>query len=312
MEGNNINKSCPESGKPGLEHEDSWKLDFVQKKIRETGFQLEDKVWSVFADKLKGCDIEPTYYFSDWETSEARELDFRISYQVTELPIMVEYVFLIECKQLPDNYWVFVKSRQRRMAFKNAISIWDNIGRMGRQTNLVKILHPIFKSDDFVCDSYSHRYKELRSGQNKLNKGAKTNRREDNIRSSEIKLAKAFYFEKRNALRLNNVERYRREQYDYVRILYPMIVFEGNLLEADMLVDPPLVRFISSCHLFHFSIQNKKSIYMVIDVVGADNLATFIQNKILPEMEQLNQQWAKFKDSYMAQIGDILACQSRN
>lgn len=274
--------------------------------MRETGFQLEDRVWSIFADKLEGCDIEPTYYFSDWESSEARELDFRVSFQVTPYPIMIEYVFLIECKQLPDNFWVFVKSRQRRMLFKNAISVWDNIGRLGRQKSLVNILQPIFKMDESVCDSYAHRYKELWAGRGKLNESDKSKKREDNIRSSEIKLAKAFYIEKRNARMFNKLERVRREQYDYIRVLYPMIVFQGNLLESDMIADPPQVRFISSSHLYHFSIQNKKEIYMIIDVVDVNHLSTFIQDKILPEMEQLKQQCAKFKDSYMTEIKAIL------
>lgn len=197
------------------------------------------------------------------------------------------------------------------MIFKNAISIWDHIGGRGRQESLVKILNPIFKRDEFVCDSFAHRYKELWTGQEKLDKTVKSNRRENNIRSSEIKLAKAFYFEKKRELRFSKLERARREQSDYIRILYPMIIFQGNLLESDMSVDPPQVRFISSSHLFHYSIQNKKSIYMVIDVVGIDHLATFIQNKILPEMELLKQQSAQFKDSYLSEIRAILEDKSQ-
>lgn len=285
------------------EHDDAWKLGFVQKKMSETGFQLEDEVFSIFKKELNGCDIEPTYYFSDWETSEERELDFLISFTATPAPIMIEYVFLIECKQLPDNYWVFVKDRQPRLLFKNAISMWDDVGNLGRQEALVSILSPIFRSNEPVCDSYAHRYKELLIYPDKLSKSVKSNKRDDNIRSSEIKLAKAYYSEEINRGISNKMLRdYTEKQIDHVTIFYPMIVFQGNLFESDMLSNPPNVRFISSSHLYHFSIQNRKEIYMVIDVVKIDHLTEFIQTKILPEITQIRQQCAKFKDPYLKRI----------
>jgi hypothetical protein len=306
LEKNSLEESCPKT-KLNLEKEEAWKLDFVRKKMRETGFQLEDRVRSIFADGLADCDIEQTYYFSDWQSSEERELDFKISYKVAEYPIRIVYIFLVECKQLPDNYWVFVKSHQDRLLFKNSISLWDNVGRVGRQESLIKILDPLNKIDELACDSYARRYKEFWTSRNHKTKSAKSNKRQDNIKSTEIVLAKAYYSEKRNAMRINEmIKQSIKKPRDRVEIFYPMVVFQGNLLESDMSFEPPKVRFIRNSHLYHFSIQNNEDVNMIIDVVEINHLATFIQDKILPEMKQLKRQLARFQDSYITHIEEIL------
>ena len=84
---------------------EDWKTKFVQRKMKESGFQLEDSVYSIFAKHLPDCEIEQNHHFSDWETGKDRELDLKITYQVTDPFSFIEYVFLIECKQLPDNFW---------------------------------------------------------------------------------------------------------------------------------------------------------------------------------------------------------------
>ncbi len=58
--------------------DESWKIPFVQKKMRESGFQLEDKVWSIFTNKLPGCEIDQNTHFTDWQSGESRELDLKI------------------------------------------------------------------------------------------------------------------------------------------------------------------------------------------------------------------------------------------
>ena len=180
---------------------EDWKTKFVQRKMKESGYQLEDSVYSIFSKHLPDCEIEQNHHFSDWETGKDREIDLKITYSVTVPSIFIEYVFLIECKQLPDNFWTFVRSRQQRMVFKNSISIWDHVGIDGRQEKVVDILDPIFKVNKIVCDSYAQTYKEFLPDIAKGNPdNIKSNNRTDNIRTSEIELAKAFYFEKREAL----------------------------------------------------------------------------------------------------------------
>jgi hypothetical protein len=283
-----------------------WKIEFVQKKMKESGFQLEDCVYSIFTKHLKDSEIEQNYHFSDWETGEDRELDLKITCPVAEPSIWIDYVFLIECKQLPDNFWSFVRSRQRRMVFKNSFSVWDHVGKTGRQEEVVEILHPVFKMNEIACDTYAQTYKELLPDRVKGQPdNIKSNNRTDNIRATEIKLAKAVYFEKREALQEAEIGRIWEGAVDHIQIFYPIIVFQGNLFEANMQYDPPKVKSIGSAHLNHFSIQNKENFRMVIDVIHVDSLAQFIDSQILPEMSQVREKGTKFWESYEARVKSL-------
>lgn len=270
-------------------------IEFVKKELQKTGFQLEDKVASVFS-KLKNCEVESNYYFTDWQTGDVRELDLRITYEVTSPPIRIEYTFLTECKRLPGHAWVFIRSRGSHLVFKDAISTWDNVGKIGRQEPVVKILKPIFRIDDLVCDTYSHRFKEI------ILDKKRSNKRDDNILSSSIKLAKVLYFEqKRNKEHNETLRRSIKREFDLIRIYYPLIVFEGKMFEATMLPDLD-VKPISSAHLNHFSIQNGKEIEMIIDIVKVDDLEEFIQKRFLMEASQVKENEAKLRASYLSLI----------
>ncbi len=297
---------CETNPNKGHAKTEDWKIEFVQRKMKESGFQLEDRVYSIFAEHLQDCEIEQNYHFSDWEKSEDREIDLKITYAVTDPSIWVEYIFLIECKQLPDHFWSFVRSRQQRMVFKNGFSIWDHVGVTGRQEKVVDILGPIFKINEIACDTYAQTYKELLPDKTKGDSDSnKSNNRNDNIRISEIKLAKAFYFEKRNALQEAEIGRYWEAITDHIQIFYPMIIFQGNLFEANMHFDPPRVRSIGSAHFNHRSIQDKENIRMLIDVIHINSLEQFIDCKILPEIYQVRENCAKYGDSYKAQVKSL-------
>lgn len=272
-------------------------MDFIRKELRKTGFQLESKVASVFHE-MENCEVEPHYYFTDWQTGDSRELDLKITYQITQPPILIECVLLIECKQLPGNAWTFIRGRGDKILFREATSIWDNVGKLGRQEPLVKILKPLFKLNDLRCDTYSHRYKEV------ILDPEKSNKRVDNIRSSEIKLAKAMYFERKRSQRLGSVLGETRREIDHVRIYCPLIVFEGEMLEATMLPKVDL-RPISSAHLRHFSIQKGDEIDMVIDIVKMDDLKEFVRNKFVAEANEVKDKETEFRESYLTLIKRI-------
>ncbi len=297
-----MNESHPTNGESFEEKNDAWKITFVQKKMQESGFKLENEVWSIFAKELEGCYIEQNSYFTDWKTHKARELDLKITYSINN-GIWLDYVFLVECKQLPENFWVLVKSRKHlRMIIKNSFSIWDNaIKGLGRQQGLVDILSPVFKIEQLDCDSYGQSYKEFVAGQKKQG-SVNSNRRDGNLRAAEIKLAKAFYFEKREAIQSAESARQMERIVDHIQVFYPMLVFQGNLLESDLGTNPPNTKFINSGHLEHFSIQNNEDVRLIIDIVKIEYLAEFIQNQILPEIAQLKENLFKYKKPYEAQI----------
>ena len=274
------------------------KIDFIKEELSKTGFQLEDKVASVFYE-LKNFEVEPNYHFTDWQTGDTRELDMRATYRVTSLPIKIEYIILVECKSLPGHAWTFIRSQGDHILFKDATSIWDDVGRLGRQKPVVKILEPTIKVNKIIADTFSHRYKEI------ILDKRKSNKRDDNILSSVIKLAKVMYYEQKRERRIDSILASKmKDNIDHIRIYYPLIVFEGDLYEATMLPDVKLKR-ISSAHLSHFSIQRGKEINMVIDVVKYENLKDFIQRGLLIETSQIKEKEGELRDSHLSLIQKI-------
>jgi len=269
--------------------------DFIKRELSKTGFQLEDKVASIFY-KLKDFEIEPSYDFTDWQTGGTRELDMRITYHVTPQPIRIEYILLIECKSLPGHAWTFIRSHGDHILFKDATSIWDNVGKSGRQEPLIKILEPLIKVNQPVAGTFSTRYKEI------IIDKEKSNKRDDNILSSAVKLAKVMYFEQKREKRIDAIlMRSSKKNFDHIRIYYPLIVFEGDMYEATLLPDVHL-KSISSAHLRNFSIQNRKEIDMVIDVVKVEKLKDFIQTAFLKEAEQVRKNEAELRKPYLSLI----------
>lgn len=278
----------------------SSEIDFIKKEIQKTGFPLEDKVESIFSE-LENCEVEPNYHFTDWQTGDIRELDLKIIYRVTSPPIKIEYIFLVECKHLPGHAWIFIKSRGDQLIYKNVISTWDNVWRVGRPEPVVEILKPIFKVNDLVCDTYSHRFKEI------ILDKKKSNKRDDNILSSSIKLAKVLHFEQKRDVEMNEVfRRSIKREFDRIQIYYPLIIFEGKMFEATMFPDLE-VKPISSAHLDHFSIQNGKEVGMIIDIVEVDDLRNFIQKRFLNEASQVKEKEAEVRDSYLSLIKRLRA-----
>jgi hypothetical protein len=269
-------------------------IDFIKKQMKKSGFQLEDKVASLFSE-FKNCEVEQNYCFTDWQTGLFRELDMKVDFEVTSYPIEVNYKFLIECKRLTGHAWVLIRNRGHSFVFKNATSMWDNYGQLGRQEPVSKILNPIFKYE-FICDTYSKRFKEI------ILDRSKSNNKTDNIFSSSIELAKVLDFEQRSDFKVNEMLVTSSERrIDRINIYYPLIVFEGKMFEATML--PNLeIKPISSAHLRHSSIQNGEEILMLIDIVEANNLKEFIKEKFLKEVDQVRKNVAEVRDSYLSLI----------
>lgn len=276
----------------------SSEINFIKKELQKTGFQLEDKVASTFY-RLKNFDVEPNFYFTDWQSGDNRELDIRASYQVTPPPVRIEYIFLIECKSLPGHAWIFIRSQGEQILFKDATSMWDNVGKLGRQEPVVEILEPTLKVDHLEDETFSDRYKEI------ILDKQKSNKRDDNILSSSVKLAKAMYFEQKRGKKINAIlRRTIKKEIDHIRIYYPLVIFEGKMYEAIMLPKISL-RPISSAHLHNFSIQNGKEIDMIIDVVKTDILKDFIQKRFLVEASQVKNKEAKKRHSHLSLIKKI-------
>jgi len=265
------------------------KEDFIKQEIEKSGFDLEDKVASVFRE-LKYFDVEQSYTFTDWQTGDVRELDLRVTYKVTAAPIEIEYVLLVECKKLPGNAWAFVRSTGDSIISKNSLSVWDNYNTLGRQGPLVDILKPVTKINCLTADTFSSRYKEI------ITDKKKSNKKENNILTCTTKMAKAIYFEQRRQEGTNSVLAVLKQDVDYVRIYYPLVVFEGEMYEAAMLPNPT-VRPISSAHLDSFSIQNNQELSMTIDVVKPQNLKSFLQKGLLVEACEIRKKEKAFGDS---------------
>ncbi|MGA2386130.1 MAG: hypothetical protein ABSG33_06325 [Candidatus Bathyarchaeia archaeon] len=273
------------------------KEDLIKQELSKTGFDFEDEIAAQMKE-LGDFDVQPNYCFIDWQTGEHLELDLRATYQVTGSPIRIEYVILVECKRIPGNAWSFIKNTGDVATSKNASSIWDNINIIGRQGELVEILKPTTKVNSLVADSHSNRFKEI------IVDPETSNKRDDNILNCTTKLAKAIYFEQRMHEKNSSVLATQTDDIDYVKIYYPMVVFEGDIYEATML--PNLtVRQISSVHLDKFSIENKEEIGMTIDIVNSGNLKEFLKSGLLMEAKQIRSKEKKNRQVYIDRIHRI-------
>jgi hypothetical protein len=273
------------------------KEDLIKQELSKTGFDFEDEVAAQMKE-LGDFDVQPNYCFIDWQTGEHLELDLRATYQVTRSPIRIEYVVLIECKRILGNVWAFIKSTGDVVTSKNASSIWDNIDIIGRQGELVEILKPMTKVNSLVADSHSNRFKEI------ILDSETSNKRDDNILNCTTKLAKAIYFEQRMHERNSAILATQMDDVDYVKIYYPMMVFEGDMYEATML--PNLeVRHISSVHLDKFSIENKEELGMTIDIVNYEYLRGFLERGLLTEAKQIVTRERKNRRAYVKRIHRI-------
>jgi len=270
------------------------KEDFIKRELEKTGFDFEDRV-STRIKEVGNFDLQTSYDFIDWQTGEPLELDLRATYKVTSSPIRIEYVLLIECERIPGNAWAFIKSTGDAITSKNALSMWDDIDTIGRQQELVEILKPMTKVNAPVADSYSNRFKEI------VVDGKISNNRDDNILNCIKRLAKAIYFEQRMHERDSAILSAQVEDIDYVKIYYPVIVFEGDMYEATML--PNLnVRQVSSVHLSKFSIENKQEIHMTIDIVNFENLEQFLKKGLLVEANEILAREKRNRRAYIKRI----------
>ena len=152
--------------------------------------------------------------------------------------------------------------------------------------------------NSIIADTFSSRYKEIITDKDKSNK------REENILTCTTKLAKAIYFEQRMQETNNSLVASLKKDIDYVKIYYPIVVFEGEMYEATML--PNLtVRPISSVHLDSFSIQNKQELSTTIDFVKLQHLKSFLQKGMLIEASQIRENEKNNRNAYLKQIRKI-------
>jgi len=226
------------------------------------------------------------------------QIDLRATYIVSRSPIKIEYVLLMECKRAPGNVWTFIKGIGDVVISKNASSIWDDIDTAGRPEELAEILKPITKVNSLVAESYSNRFKEIIVDERISDK------KDDNLLNCTERLAKAVYFEQRMHEKTNAVLTAQTEDVDYVKIHYPMIVFEGDIYEGTTLPSPT-VRQISSVHLNKFSIENKEQISLTIDVVNVEKLKDFLKKGMLAEAKEIISKERKNRRAYVRHIHKI-------
>lgn len=273
------------------------KEDFIKQELAKTGFDLQDEVAAQLRE-LGIMDVQPSYSFIDWQTGEPLEIDLRATYIVTRSPVKIEYILLMECKRTPGNAWTFIKSIGDAVTSKNALSMWDNVGTVGRQEELVEILKPIRKVNSLLAESHSNRFKEIIVDEELSNK------RDDNLLNCTKRLAKAVYFEQCMHEKTNAVLTTQTEDVDYIKIYYPMIAFEGDIYEGAM--RPSLmVRRISSVHLDKFSIENKEEMKMTIDIVNVEKLKEFLKRGLLAEAKEIASKEKKNQRAYLRHIRRI-------
>jgi hypothetical protein len=66
------------------------------------------------------------------------------------------------------------------------------------------------------------------------------------------------------------------------------------------------VKSIASAHLNHFSIQNRKEISMIIDVVEISHLREYLKQNVLAEISLVRQKFETLQDSMIREIEDSI------
>ena len=258
--------------------------DFLKKEIAKSGYPLESYVASVISSQ-KGWSLYFNPYFLDKDENKGREIDVKATYSSDELYNKGSSVFMglslmIECKSIRGNAWVFFKNPTELYSPILRCSYFDFFGEPDGDT--LSSLISSKKSTHFDrCRTKATQYAEYIISPNKSNK------RNDNIWTSEIKLIKACSEEIENLMKENGetVEELKLEGIDLwvdspddiIHYVYPVIVFEGKLYEASIGDDIRLKRRQYIQLHVDFKSRNYEGRYC-IDVVSRQFFPKFLRN----------------------------------
>jgi len=209
---------------------------FFERKLKESGFLLENKV----EPKLKplfNVDRDAPYF--DKDLSKARTIDFVASTFIpdgTRPPkgkkAVASLKLVIECKSLPDHGWIFFPGKDPKITFRDEVSAMKDTGRNSPLSKIVPLLtFPTL----YHAASYSEFHLE-----DKSNNGSHSNKRDDNLYGAVHAVTKATRDQIELMKKALNAiyMRYNTLQIVPIVTLYqPLIIFYGRMYASDTVND---------------------------------------------------------------------------
>jgi len=267
--------------------------DASKEKIRDltlrSGYILENEICTYLNNVMKVDWLVSHYPFVDIDTGKDRELDIYARYECEdeEGALPLSFTFLIECKMIPGNVLVL----RRLPSFWKGESEYPIL-------NFYTILEVIGMKDFEIYKKLSDKENNIHFFDSKnyyndfqeyvINKKL-SNRRNDNIFESNIKVIKASHYEvenyKKNSISVISELYYEgfwdkvTEQGTYISLSCPLIIFDGDMYEV-LLKDNELIpRKIKHAQLIT---QIKNKLYegsYAVDIINPDYIETYF-NKI--------------------------------
>jgi len=250
-------------------------IDYLKKKIRETGYPLEIEISSMLDDKWTVINTD-TYF--DKDEKKMRDIDIA-AWQLspnTWLPIALRTALVIECKKDDSFAWVFFTRPMDFEWYGNVDGQYlDEIQIITKNAEATQIADIIFKKAKL---HYAGMKRVAVAFEQFFMKGNKKN----------FKIKKNEIFEAENQLKKyisSYFEQIAKAKIDIYRIemLFPIIVFDGKMYEA--VIENGKIHVSESKHVaLMTSYRTPYSIWersFLIDVVHRDYFPNFL--KVLDE-----------------------------
>jgi hypothetical protein len=108
-------------------------LGFFEQEVRRSGHSLESRVENTL--RKRNFDVNRESPYLDKDESKGRYVDLRAhnftpyldKFDQKEKHVVGQFIFVIECKNLPDHGWVFSKSLDPGINFRDKVSFADNM-----------------------------------------------------------------------------------------------------------------------------------------------------------------------------------------
>lgn len=211
-------------------------LEFFEGRVKRSGHSLESRVENKL--KQRNFSVQREAPFLDKDESIGRYTDLSAYAFVPDLDkfnqkekhVVGQFIFVIECKNLPDHGWVFSESKYEGVNFPDKVSFADNMPTSIMKSDPTRFYVPVTSFPSLFCASAYEEY--IRAGNYADNPKPKSNRQINNLYDAINKVIKATRFQI-DTLRanLNTMLKLVTELERIVAfvVVQPLIVFEGHM-----------------------------------------------------------------------------------
>jgi len=250
------------------------KKRFIIDQIKKSGIPLELEITSII-NSIDGWATINDNYFFDNDLKKHREFDILAGVMAFATNYPFELNMLIQCKKIPGNVWVFFKTK----VFPIYQIFYELTYFEIAKAEPEDARFDVFNEDKLHfknSDTTATRYVEI------ITDADKSNKRTDNIFSSAMTLIKAMLYRKRRSIEREN-ELIKKgllegtenldEPFSSVKVFYPVIVFDGDVYEADIIKRKIIIKPVKYIKL----LVSHEDYNFCIDVVTKDYFESYLK-----------------------------------